>query len=423
MKKLISLTLAALMLLACLTGCAGQTEQTTSQQTPAQTEQTTAAASDSSAAAADGDTFLLGLYLPLSGTNATYGQQTLDSLNMAIDYVNKNGGLNGQQITTVVYDTTSSPEEAAKITVKMVEVDHVDAVISTPMSSEILSSVQTLMDAKILTFAQGTSGSIMHDDWTYLYRVAANNDYALPSVFSALQEIGYKKAAVFYSQDETSITQKNLFVEACEAGDVDVVAMETFDSGDTDFSAQIANIVAANPDVLYMAIMGDFTGIAIKQLRQYGYNGMLINKEDINTAQIDVAGAENCNYTMFAYPYVTYNSIDDCNIENMKEYLQMFYDTYGYITNSDWPLRGWDAVLTLQAAAEKAGANDSDSLKAAMDTLTREGLGGTIDFTKGHEGLSTFNTFVYADGQKTPLTEWMQNGGYDSYKQNTGRER
>lgn len=417
MKKGISLLVLICVIVSLLAGCASSSQ-------PSETSSASAAPSASPATDSE-DTFLLGVYLPLSGANASYGFELQNSINMAVDYINANGGMNGAQLETLYYDTTSSTEEAAKITVKMVEVDHVDAVITSPMSTEILASVQTLMDNNILTFALGTSGTVIDEEkWQYLYRSAANNDIALPSVFNLIEERGYTNTAIFYSQDEVAIHIKDLFEEGCKERGIDILDIETFDTGDTDFSAQMTNIVASNPEFVFFSCVGDFTGIAIKQLRQYGYNGIAINKDDIVTAQVDVAGVDNCNYMIFTNPYITYNSIEDCDIQVMKDYLQMYSDTYGNITTSDWPYRGWDSVMTLWEAAKAAGSNDSAAMQAAMSSVQFEGLGGTIDFTDGdHEGYSNFEAFVFLDGKKVLLKNWIANGGYDAYLAETGRAK
>lgn len=427
MKKLVCLLLTFGILTALLAACAGPAAEAPNP-APAETASTAAESAGTKSAgqtdAESGDTFLLGVYLPLSGANASYGFELQNSINMAVDYVNANGGMNGATLQTLYYDTTSSTEEAAKITVKMVKSDHVDAVITSPMSTEILASVQTLMDNQILTFAQGTSGTVIDEKWDYLYRAAANNDIALPSVFNLIEEQGFQNTAIFYSQDEVAIHIKELFEEGCNERGIDILDIETFDTGDTDFSAQMTNIVASQPEFVFFSCVGDFTGIAVKQLRQYGYNGLVINKDDLTVAQIDVAGAENCNYVVFTNPYITYNSIEDCDIPVMQNYLKLYSDTYGDITTSDWPYRGWDSVMTLWEAAKAAGSNDSQSMQAAMKSVKFEGLGGTLDFTDGdHEGYSTFSAFIFLDGKKLLLKNWIEDGGYAAFLEATGRTK
>lgn len=424
MNKSVVLLATACLAVGVLAGCGKGSEGTGSSSGPAKSEEKPTQEAADTSSSGEGDSFLLGVYIPLSGANASYGFELQNSINMAVDFVNSNGGMNGSPIETLYYDTTSSTEEAAKITVKMVESDHVDAVITSPMSSEIMASAQTLMDNKILTFAQGTSGSVIKDEWKYLYRAAANNDIALPSVFQLIEKQGYKNVAVFYSQDEVAIHIKELFEEGCKERGIEIVGMETFDTGDTDFSAQMTNIVASKPEFVFLSCVGDFTGIAVKQLRQYGYNGIAINKDDVVNAQVDIAGVDNCNYIVFTNPYITYNTIDDCDIKAMKEYLQRYSDAYGKITTSDWPYRGWDSVMTLWEASKAAGTNDSEAMQEAMSSVTFEGLGGTIDFTDGdHEGYSSFNAFIFLDGKKVLLDDWMENGGYEEYLSETGREK
>ena len=63
-------------------------------------------------------------------------------------------------------------------------------------------------------------------------------------------------------------------------------------------------------------------------------------------------------------------------------------------------------------------------MQKAMTSVTFEGLGGTVDFTSGsHEGYSSFNAFIFLDGKKMLLDDWMENGGYEKYLSETGRDK
>ena len=108
----------------------------------------------------------------------------------------------------------------------------------------------------------------------------------------------------------------------------------------------------------------------------------------------------------------------------MKAYLELYEKTYGKINTSDWPYRGWDSVMTLWEASKAAGSNDSAAMQAAMTSVKFDGLGGVLDFTSGsHEGYSTFGAFMFLDGKKLLLDNWLTNGGYDIYLEQTGRTK
>ena len=94
----------------------------------------------SMAAFAEEDTFLVGAYTQMSGDKATYGMEVQNNLEMAIDYINENGGFNGQKVELVMYDTQGSPEEAVKIAARLLGSDHVDAVVASVNSGEVFAS-------------------------------------------------------------------------------------------------------------------------------------------------------------------------------------------------------------------------------------------------------------------------------------------
>jgi len=374
-----------------------------------------------SALASEG-TFRFGQYLPQSGANAVYAEDLLRSVKLAIKEVNAEGGLNGQQMEHIIYDTTSSTEEAAKITPRLVEVDKVDAVLTTPMSNEIQASAQTLMDAGIVTFALGTSPAIIKPEWDYLFRPTLNNSFVIPVLVDMAKKLNMTSAAILFYQGDTETAAAKQFRELCEEAGIAIVAEETYDAGDTDLSAQVINIVNSNPQFVFTAIVSDFVGITTKQLRQFGYDGIIISKEIMPTSQLEIAGKATCNYYTFANPYVTYTDINDCDIPEMKAFLEKFVAEYGELPVSDWSYRGYDAVMTLREAARIAGSNDSAALKAAMSQVKFNGLGGVVDFTKTNEGYQSFNSFIVMDGKTLLFDEWLNAGGYEAFKEATGRD-
>ena len=127
---------------------------------------------------------------------------------------------------------------------------------------------------------------------------------------------------------------------------------------------------------------------------------------------------------MFSNPYVTYKSVDDCDIPNMKEYLQLYLDTYGTMVATDSAYRGWDSRMVLAEAAKIAGANDSESLRAATHKVVIPGLGGELNYTLGNrEGYNTFNSFILVDGKNLLFDDWFTNGGYEAYLEDTGLDK
>ena len=376
------------------------------------------------AALAEGDTFKLGWYFGLTGGNSAYGIECFNGVKLGVDYINKNGGLNGQQIELVGADTQCSPEEAQKIATKLINDDHVDACIGSMNSGEVVAAAKFFNDAGIYHIGCGTAHSWMQEDWPFVFRAAMDNDFAVPIAAALLPKLGYETVAIFNGQEEASIGTANAFEAKFNELGIKVVDRESYSVGDTDYSAQIAKMLAAEPDCICICVIGEVGGPLVRQLRLGGYDGIILDKESFMDSQIEIAGKDNSNYIMFSNPYVTYKSVEDCNIPNMKEYLQLYLDTYGTMVATDSAYRGWDSMMVLYEASKIAGSNDSEALRAATHKVVIPGLGGELNYTLGNrEGYNTFNSFILVDGKNLLFDDWLANGGYEAYKEDTGMEK
>lgn len=231
MKKILAFLLAAMLLLS-IVGCAAQT-QFDAQPAAAEPAADTSQPTQDSVSAADGDTVTIGYYLPLSGANATYSPYYLNAINLAIKKINAEGGLNGKQIVTASYDTTSSTEEAAKVATKLVTVDKISICISSPMSSEVLASSKTLNDAGVFTMVMGISSALLDpESFEYGFRGSFNTDNTIPACLNMIDTLGAKSVAILFSQGDASITNATQFRDQSTELGYDCTAFETFDLGE-----------------------------------------------------------------------------------------------------------------------------------------------------------------------------------------------
>ena len=382
-----------------------------------------------SKAAADGgtpsaDTFKIGVSVILSGAGAVYGEEAVNGVKLALDYINANGGFNGVQGDYVVYDEQSKAEEAVKIAQKFIQTDKVNAVLASTSSSLALAACPYYEKAGVVTLPMGNSPAFTQQGWKYVYHAVMNNDFTTPIVEDLLVQLGFNTVAVAKSQDDNGLNSAQLFIDACGEDGIQVLTEEAFATTDTDFSGQCARIVSANPECVFMSVSGDANGTFIKQLRSFGYTGLVFSKESMTTSMIDIAGEDAAKYVVFANPYVVYQTIEDCDIESVHAFLESYIAKFGAINTTDICYRAYDCVMTIWEAAKIAGSNDSEAIAQAMDAVKFEGLGGTLDFTVGdHEGYHTFNSFIEINRKNLDFQSWCENGGYDEYKAATGNEK
>jgi branched-chain amino acid transport system substrate-binding protein len=434
MKKLLALMLVLSMVLglaACGTGSPSASSEAAPAESAAEaTEEKTEEAAP--AAASSDDVFRIGVFVQLTGGIAVAGQNALNGIQLAAKEINEQGGFNGQQVEIKYYDTTGSTEEAVKVVQKMLADDDVDAIIGSVNSNEVSACIKDINAAKVYNFGLGTSPAWMEDQsMIYTFRASSNNGRIAPFSVDVVKDVmGYSTVAIMNGTDDTGASTADAFEAACKEKGVTVTTRQQCDTEDTDFSGQITQIIASDPDTIFMSLIGATFGPFVKQLRNMGYKGTILCKECFSQEYQDVANEgspadmRNADYIYFAYPYVAYESIDDCDIPNVKEFLQKYYDEYGEMVMHESAYRGWDTMQVMWEASKIAGANDSESLREATHKVQIEGMGGKLDYTDGsREGYSEFKSFMLVGGKNYDLATWMSDGSYDAYKEVTGRDR
>lgn len=418
MKKILAIALAFMLLF--MAACSAPSDNVNTSNDP-----TVKPTSSSVTPVEENDTFRISTYLQLSGNNAEAGNNAKNGIDLAVKHVNANGGFNGAQVVVTHYDTTGSTEEAVKIVQKVIENKVADAIIGSVNSNEVSACNSYINEAKIYHFGLGTSATWMADEsmiWTF--RASANNNRIAPLDVDMIQNLGFSNCAIISGTDDTGKSTADAFQAAADEKGLTITTRQECDTADTDFSGQITQILATDPDIIFMSLIGDTFGPFTKQLRNMGYKGMLAAKECFSTAYQEVAGPENSNYIAFVYPYVPYNSVDECTIPYMKTMLEKYVSDYGKCPTHESAYRGWDTVMAMWEASKIAGKNDSNSLREATHKVKIDGLGGTLDYTKGdREGYSAFYSFILVDGKNIVLDDWLKSGGYEAYKAATGRDR
>ena len=373
--------------------------------------------------------FKIGVFLSLSGPEplTTPGSNALNGIQLAVEDINSAGGFNGERVEILPFDTKASVAEASIIVQEIILRGDIDAVIGSVNSNEFAECQELLNEAGIYNFGLGTSPSYMKDpSYIYTFRACANSEMAASYAASVVKEVmGYHSVAIMSGTDNNGITMADAFETECGKQGITVTTRETCGMDDTDFSAQISRIISTDPDTVYMSLIGSTFGAFVRQIREMGYRGTLMCKEVFSEEYQETANEGsfgemlNSDYIYVDYPYVKYNSLDQCDIPVIRDFIVKYYDYFGEMPTHETAYRGWDTIQVMWEASKIAGKNDSESLRVATNQVQIEGLAGTLDFTDGsREGIHEYRSYMLENGQYYELTGWMRDGHYEAYKSN-----
>ncbi len=425
MKKVIA-TLLVLCMAAGLAACGSSSPapaSTTAAAAPAATEaakpaETTAAAAaateaaktEAAAPAAAEGPVKIGVFQPLTGQASYMGQAGFNGAEIAQKEINAAGGILGREVQLIAYDDKSSPEEAVKCVNKMIEVDQVDGVIGSLHSGNVQAVGDIIEEAKIPCLGTGTSPQWLQKGWTYMFRPTISTWYTSLAAVDICDTLGMKKIAIFSSQDEYGKNGHDNMMTLCDQYGIEVVAEESMKPGDSDFTAQVANIEKGQPDGVYIIATADNLPQMVKGLRQGGIDGYLFGEQSLGMPPVkEIAGTLSNDIVFGACFIMPATDPAEAQIPALVDFFTTYRDTYGENCPSEVSVRCYDALYIYKLAAEKAGTTEGTAVRDAIYTITDyEGLQGKFDFSdKSGEGLTTSRLYITEDLKDIPLDEWL----------------
>jgi len=412
MKKLVALAIALLMALV-FTGCQTSAgDNTASNPESAGTTESVASSGNSETAEVTFDgTYKVGVFMPLTGNSSLMGQAGVDAVNLAASQINAAGGILGKEVVVASYDDQSSPEEAVNCVNKMLEIDQVDAIIGSLHSGNIQAVGDIVEQAKIPMLGSGTSPQWLQKGWTYLFRDTINTYYTSLAAIDACDTLNVKSISIFHSQDEYGKNGKDNMISLCEEHGINVIDVESMTPGDSDFTAQVANLKKSGADATYIIATTDNLPAMVKQLRAGGVDGYVIGEQSLGAPEVkEVAGSAADGLVYGACFIMPQTDPSEAQFPNLIQFFQDYKDMYGRMCQSEVAVRCYDGMFLLKKAVEAAGSTDGTAVRDAMYTISDyEGLQGTFDFTQSHdgEGLTSCRLYITENGKDVLLDDYL----------------
>lgn len=359
--------------------------------------------------AAVGDVIKIGANLELSGQVASYGQSIAEGIDLAVENLNKSGGINGKKLEVIKVDNKSDAAEATNAAIKLTSQNKVAAIIGAATSGNTVAQAQVATNNKtVLLTPTGTSLNIT------LKADGSVNDYMFRTCFIdpfqgrvaanfVSGELKVKSAAIF--ADSASEYAKGLaasFKETFTKAGGTIVAEEAYVAKDTDFRATLTRIKSLNPDSIFIPGYYEEVGLIVKQARELGITIPLIGADGWDSPKlVDLAGAAALNNT---YIVNHYSSEDPDKM--IQDFVQAFKGKYNGKAPDGFGALGYDSVYLLADGIKRSGSTDGSKIKDALaQTKDLQLVTGKITLDKQHNPIKTATVLEYKDGKQTFRTK------------------
>lgn len=310
------------------------------------------------------DTVKVGLLHSLTGSMAISEEAVRDAEVLAIDQINKDGGVNGCQIKYVQEDGASDPSVFATKAEKLVDEENVATVFGcwTSSSRKAVKSVFEDYD-NLLWYPVQYEG--MEQSPNIVYTGAAPNQQIVPAI-QYLLDNGYKKFFLMGSDYVFPRTANEIIKAQLKGTKAKVVGEEYADMDQTDFSSIISKIESSGCDVIVNTLNGTGNVSFFKQMAEKNYTS-----KDYMTMSFSIAEEEvkTIGASILKGHMASWNYYQTTDTPENKKFVAAYKDAYGKDRVTSDPVEAaYDAVYLWKAACEKAGSFDVDDVLKAIDS-------------------------------------------------------
>lgn len=249
--------------------------------------------------------YRIGFTTPLTGTNAPFGKAFAETVRMAVDELNAQGGIDGIKMRLIIEDTAADPKQGIAAFQKLASVDRVP-VVSSAWSTVIMATAPLADREKVLLINHGANAPSIRGAGKLLISSfpLADLDIKLLAQY-AIRTLGMKRGAVLYVNNDTGRLNAKVFKENFEAGGGKIVAFESHEADAIEFGAQAAKIRAGQPDIIHIPSLVQEAPRIVKQLREMGIKAQFTSYSVAESKEmLSVAGeaADGLLYTALAPP-------------------------------------------------------------------------------------------------------------------------
>ena len=345
------------------------------------------------------DTIKIGVFEPITGANAGGGALEVEGVKLANKLYPE---VLGKKVELVIVDNKSDKVEAASAAARLVEKEKVVAIIGSWGSSLSMAAGDIVKNAKIPTVGASCTNPLVTLNNDYYFRVCFIDPFQGTVMANyAFNKLGAKKAAIIQEvSNDYSVGLAKFFVDAFKelTGDDNcIVATSNYNTGDQDFTAQLTNIKAANPEVIFAP--GNFTesALLISQAKQLGMDVPMIGGDTWETPEFIDIGKDAVEGAVFSTFFATEQPITNESKVFLDEYRKEFKKEPAAVT-----ALGYDAYILILDAIERANSAEPGAIRDEVaKTANFEGSAGFVTLDENGDAVKDAVIKVVKDGKFT----------------------
>ncbi len=346
----------------------------------------------------------VGLYGAMSGSEASFGQATMQGVKLAAEEINASGGVLGKKIRLVIEDDQGKAEEAASAVTKLITRDNVIAIIGENSSNQSLAAAPICQSNGIPMISPSSTNPNVTKKGDYIFRVCFTDPYQGKALATFVrQNLNATKAAILRdNKNDYSVGLAEVIrAEFTRLGGT-IVAEQSYSGGDNEFRPQLTAIKSANPEVLFVPGFYTDAGQIALQARDLGITVPLVGGDGWDSPTVISIGGKAVDGCYFSDHYF---------VGEERPAVQRFVGEINKRTGKNPDANsalGYDALYILTNAIKAAGSLDRKAIRDHIATTKQyAGVSGVITMGPDRDPIKPV-AMIKIDGGTTHFAGWVR---------------
>lgn len=318
------------------------------------------------------DEIRIGTIQDLSGPIAGFGKQARNGMQLRVDEINEQGGINGRKLKLYVEDSGYDPKKAVLAAQKLVNQDKIFIMAGHIGTAHNMAAMPVQFEKNIINFFPLTGAREMYEPVHRLKYALLSSYYdqvrmALPKL---IKDKGAKKVCTIYQDDEFGLEVQRGAEAGLKTAGMELAEKTSFKRGATDFSSQVAKMKAANCDLVVLGTIIRETIGTVGESRKTGFSPTFLGTSAAYTDLIHKLGGKPMDGI-----YATH-TVQNPYLDEASQPLRFWANKYKTKFNEDptvFSAYGYSIIDAFAKAAQKTGPNlTTDSFIKTMDSMTIE---------------------------------------------------
>lgn len=348
--------------------------------------------------------YVIGAIFSTTGDNAPLGVPERQTAEMLAKQLNAAGGINGHPVKLQIFDDTGKPEEAVQACQEMIADKRVLAIIGPTLTGPSLAIANMCQNARMPLVSCAASVKIVQPVKSYVFKTAQSDSQAVGKLIDYCKKSKIKTVGFIYDSNAFGSSGRDQWTALSKSAGIKTVAMESFNSADTDMTPQLVKIRSAKPQAVVCWGTSPGPAVVAKNMRKLGMKQRLLLSHGVaNLGFITDAGkaAEGVVFPSGKIIVASQIPASDPQKKALMSYATQYQKAY-HKPAIHFGGHAWDAFQLVVDAVKKVGP-DRAKIRTAIESRKKfVGIDGVFNFSRSdHNGLdkSAFTLVTIKNGK------------------------